>query len=178
MSAPRELATRQYSQVRSLTARGMMSRAAGPCEVDESHQPAEAALRRGTGFVYEHCHRHDYIRGVTCQSCNGQMKLIDRHVDVATLPGFSRYVDWWGRCPACASGPAWEPWLTIIEYLDEPVVTRLRELGRTDPKSPAGATLLAVLDAHGRELIERQELAARMAAALAARQGLRAASGT
>src|SRR5262249_1726039 len=79
MTEPRTLITRRYSKVKGLRAQGILSPATAPCEIDGcSHRSPVPGLRgAGTGYVYEHCHQHDYIRGVTCGPCNMQMRLID-----------------------------------------------------------------------------------------------------
>jgi hypothetical protein len=41
-----------------------------------------------------------------------QMTLMDARVDTcASWPRFGAYLAWWLRCPTCAAGPSWEPWL-------------------------------------------------------------------
>lgn len=34
---------------------------------------------RDPAYVLDHCHKHGWIRGVICQTCNNQMKEYDRH---------------------------------------------------------------------------------------------------
>jgi hypothetical protein len=108
MTEPRALITRRYSQVKGLRARGILSPATPPCEIDgcRNRSPLPGHRGRGTGYVYEHCHQHDYIRGVTCGPCNVQMTLMDARVDTcAARPRFGAYLAWWLRCPTCAAGP-------------------------------------------------------------------------
>src|SRR5262249_30835642 len=101
MAEPRALITRRYSKVKGLRARGIFSPAAPPCEIDgcRNRSPVPGHRGRGTGYVYEHCHRHDYIRGVTCGPCNAQMTLMDARVDTcASWPRSGAYLAWWLRC--------------------------------------------------------------------------------
>ena len=131
---PRSLITRRYSKVKGLRAQGILSPATPPCEIDgcRNRSPLPDHRGRGTGYVYEHCHQHDYIRGVTCGPCNVQMTLMDARVDTcASWPRFGAYLAWWLRCPTCAAGPPWEPWLTAYEYVDGPMLAELRDLART-----------------------------------------------
>ena len=100
----RELPTRRYSEIRQLRRRGLMGPAVGPCWQCGSHlQPS-----------YEHCHLHDYVRGILCHSCNIQMILVDARVTVRLAD------DWriahWAHCPHCAAAGPWEPFFTETEY--------------------------------------------------------------
>jgi hypothetical protein len=180
MTEPRALITRRYSKVKGLRARGILSPATPPCEIDGclSRSPLPDCRGRGTGYVYEHCHQHDYIRGVTCVPCNGQMSLMDARVDTcASWPRFGAYLAWWLRCPACAGGPPWEPWLTADEYHDGPMLGALATLGRTEPGSATRDQAMMVLALHGRAVIQRRYYRAheaKRAAAYAALARLRA----
>jgi hypothetical protein len=175
MTEPRALITRRYSKVKGLRARGILSPASAPCEVDgcRNRSPRPNVRGRGTGYVYEHCHRHDYIRGVTCGPCNVQMTLMDAHVDTcATWPRFGTYLAWWLRCPACAAGPPWEPWLTASEHNDGPLLAELAGLARTEPGSAARGQAMMLLALHGRAIIDRRYHRARQAKRAAAHAAL------
>jgi hypothetical protein len=166
MTEPRALITRRYSKVKGLRARGILSPASAPCEIDgcRNCSPLPDFRGHGTGYVYEHCHRHDYIRGVTCAPCNVQMTLMDARVETcATWPRFRAYLAWWLRCPACAAGPPWEPWLTADEYNDGPMLAELASLARTEPGSAARDQALTLLARHGRAIVERRRYRAREA---------------
>ena len=161
---PRPLITRRYSKVKGLRARGILSPATPPCEIEEcrNRSPLPDHRGRGTGYVYEHCHRHDYIRGVTCGPCNVQMTLIDARVDTCTSwPRFGAYLTWWLRCPTCAAGPTWEPWLTTNEYDDAPMLAELLGLGRTEPGSAARDQAMTLVALHGRAILNRRYYRAR-----------------
>ena len=159
MTEPRALITRRYSKVKGLRARGILSPATAPCEIDgcRNRSPVPGHRGRGTGYVYEHCHQHDYIRGVTCGPCNVQMTLVDARVDTCTSwPRFGAYLAWWLRCPTCAAGPPWEPWLTACEYHDAPLLGQLRELAQTGPGTAARDQAMMLLALHGRAIISRR----------------------
>jgi len=161
---PRSLITRRYSKVKGLRARGILSPATPPCEIERcrNRSPLPDHRGRGTGYVYEHCHQHDYIRGVTCGPCNVQMSLMDARVDTcASWPRFGAYLAWWLRCPACAAGPPWEPWLTAYEHVDGPMLAELLGLGRTEPGSAARDQAMMLVALHGRAIISRRYFRAR-----------------
>ena len=171
MSEPRALITRRYSKVKGLRARGILSPASAPCEIDgcRNCSPLPRFRGHGTGYVYEHCHQHDYIRGVTCGPCNVQMTLMDAHVDTcATWPRFGAYLTWWLRCPTCAAGPPWEPWLTADEYNDGPMLAELASLARTEPGSAVRDQAMMLLARHGRAILDRRRYRAREAKRAAA----------
>jgi len=164
MIEPRALITRRYSKVKALRARGILSPATPPCEIDgcRNRSPFPDHRGRGTGYVYEHCHQHDHIRGVTCGPCNVQMTLVDARVDTcASWPRFGAYLAWWLRCPTCAAGPPWEPWLTACEYDDAPMLVQLRDLAQTEPGTAARDHALLLLALHGRAIISRRYYRAR-----------------
>jgi hypothetical protein len=160
-----------------------MSPASAPCEIEECrHRDQLPGYRgRGTGYVFEHCHQHDYIRGVACGPCNNDMILIDARIDTcASWPRFGAYLAWWRRCPACAAGPPWEPWLTADEYNDGPVLAELRDLARTEPRSAARDQAIMLLGLRGRAIIARRHRradVAKRASAHAALARLRASIG-
>src|SRR4029077_6899417 len=161
---PRALITRRYSKVKGLRARGILSPATPPCEIDgcRNRSPLPDHRGRGTGYVYEHCHQHDYIRGVTCGPCNVQMTLVDARVSPSPgCPLFCAYLAWWLRCPTCAAGPPWEPWLTAYEYDDAPMLVQLRDLAQTEPGTAARDHALLLLALHGRAIISRRYYRAR-----------------
>jgi transposase len=172
---PRTLVTRRYSQVKGLRARGIMSAASAPCELPGCHWRAAMTdyRGRGTGYVYEHCHRHDWIRGVTCGNCNGRMALVDARVDECAEPDWAPYLAWWQRCPECAAGAPWEPWLTRAEYRRLPMLAELADLGRAEPGSRAAADALAAVLGWGAMLADRERLAARPASRAADRAAAR-----
>jgi hypothetical protein len=159
MTEPRALITRRYSRVKGLRARGILSPAIAPCEIDGccNRSPVPGFRGRGTGYVYEHCHEHDYIRGVTCGPCNVQMRLMDARIDIcASGPRFGAYLTWWQRCPACAAGRSWEPWITVDEYHDGPMLAELATLAHTEPGSADRAQTMVLLALHGRAIIDRR----------------------
>lgn len=161
---PRPLITRRYSHVKGLRARGILSPATPPCEIGgcRNRLPLPDHRGRGTGYVYEHCHQHDYIRGVTCGPCNVQMTRMDARVDTcAAWPRFGAYLAWWLRCPTCAAGPPWEALVTGYEYVDGRMLAELRDLVRTEPGSSARDQAMMLLALHGRAIMRRRRYRAR-----------------
>lgn len=74
-----------------------------------------------TGFVFDHCHEHGWIRGVICASCNGKMRNVDlrmEYSEVQTIgfdddypielelptPAYNRH---WEKCPDCRKTGPW-----------------------------------------------------------------------
>ncbi len=101
------LPTRSYAELRALRRRGACPPAAGPCW----NCGRNGAQDRPS---YDHCHLHDYVRGVLCHGCNIQMAWVDARAAVAA--GDWR-IAYWGRCPRCAAAGPWQPLLTRAEYL-------------------------------------------------------------
>jgi len=48
-------------------------------------------------YQLDHCHVHDWVRGVLCGVCNQQMRRVDR----GQVPLVSPYVEHWRLCPDC-----------------------------------------------------------------------------
>lgn len=130
------LPTRRYSQVKELRRRGLMSRATGPCAIDGCaiYRPSQAVYDRC--FVYDHCHEHDYIRGVICLWHNTSMAMVDAHVMDPEMRGSGRtsaareaeaaaLLAHWARCPGCAASGEWEPYQTRAEYGRGQVIKRI-----------------------------------------------------
>jgi len=147
-----DLPTRSYARVRELRRRGRLPAATGPCEVPGCEArtaqagPAEAARTR---YLYEHCHQHDYIRGVTCQRCNPALAYIDARV---LMPiGWHRparaaaLLEFWSRCPSCAALGPWAPVMTLDEYAECAIGRRIRELPRLLESDPAACQAAADL---------------------------------
>jgi hypothetical protein len=87
---------------------------------------------------------------------------MDARVDTCTSwPRFGAYLAWWLRCPTCAAGPPWEPWLTAYEYVDGSMLAELRDLARTEPGSAARDQAIMLLALHGRAIISRRHYRAR-----------------
>lgn len=81
---------------------------AGPCEISASCYTDR--------FVFDHCHIHNWVRGIICAGCNVLMgSMIDRHVHEASLnKRYLKLLTHFNRCPECEP---WEPWITLEEYL-------------------------------------------------------------
>ncbi|WP_083999899.1 endonuclease domain-containing protein [Actinomadura kijaniata] len=55
--------------------------------------------------VRDHCHKHGWIRGVLCNTCNGTMRWLDRGALLRAAGAraeVQRYIEHWLRCPDCA----------------------------------------------------------------------------
>lgn len=80
----------------------------GPCEL----------CSRSARLVAEHCHRHGWIRGRACESCNQFLRHLERRTSLAELVAkiprqrrrrpalfedYARLAAWLGRCPDCAA---------------------------------------------------------------------------
>jgi hypothetical protein len=133
-----ELPTRRYSQIRGLRRRGLMGPASGPCVIDGCDYSYP-------GRVYDHCHVHDYIRGVLCLWHNGGMRLIDAHVALETRRGAAHARETaarlahWARCPECTASGEWQPYQTALEYEHGQIIKTLIDLadelaGRKPPR--------------------------------------------
>ncbi len=114
-----------YSEVRKNLRNGTMLIATGPCEIDK-------CASGSTKFVYDHCHKHDHVRGVLCTSCNSVMKRIDSvmsenmrlnvetirkltlRLHVPTLP--SSYLRHWDKCPECTYSFTSDDVLRVLDF--------------------------------------------------------------
>jgi recombination endonuclease VII len=107
MSMIDTLPTRQYSVIRNLRKRNLVAPASGQCEMS-------ACYGGNCALKYDHCHIHDYIRGILCHSCNIMMIDIDARVFVSWKP--AAFAEYWAHCPQCAMSGPWEPYITADEY--------------------------------------------------------------
>ncbi len=65
----------------------------------------EGCARPGTGTGLDHCHAHDWVRGVLCGGCNYKMGAIDaRKASPYHSPVLLKY---WENCPDCREGAPW-----------------------------------------------------------------------
>lgn len=156
---PRPLPTRRYSQVRALRRAGIMTAAAGPCEIAGCDADRQARIARHgpepARYVYDHCHAHDHIRGVICVGCNPVMALVDARV-LVTGPIYTRQrwpalLAHWVRCPDCAAAGAWEAWQTEAEYADYLVTQQI--IGLAKPRGRNAVPLHEQINALGRALL-------------------------
>jgi hypothetical protein len=91
-----------YSEITRLQKHGGF-RAAGPCQVCYQEPPHyETGASR---FTYDHCHEHDFVRGVLCRNCNQSwMTQVDRHLeDMTSHDLWPALLANWNRCPQCAA---------------------------------------------------------------------------
>jgi len=61
-----------------------------------------------SGTLYEHCHWHGWVRGMTCQQCNTRMSFVDK-IAHGIYRGSRSLIDvendliiHWMKCPDCA----------------------------------------------------------------------------
>lgn len=109
-----------YKRLRYLMDRGKGYRAPGPCAI-----PGCTYIKRGgrwatrdiplsPPFVWDHCHLHDYVRGILCREHNGLLAPIDNQ-DHWHVAGLGRRADlaellaYRNRCPHCAALGPWRP---------------------------------------------------------------------
>lgn len=66
-------------------------------------------VRGGYGvMVFDHCHRHGWVRGMLCSSCNvkvGRVEAVMTLDDVSVDLGTSGYARWLANCPDCPGEP-------------------------------------------------------------------------
>lgn len=126
-----ELAPLSYSGMVALRKRGRGSPAAGPCQVSGCMYAKHVPRPR---YVYEHCHTHDYIRGIACLECNHFMASIDARVMPDPRIGWTGgrrpagLLEHWARCPGCAAAGPWEAYLTAAEHEDRMVMRQIISL--------------------------------------------------
>lgn len=90
---------------------------------------------RDSGFVYDHCHRHGYVRGIICTSCNNVMRYVDKIMDagkperlikVQTWAPASSYIRHWEVCPECSAEFTRDDLLRVIDFAQRWVLTIVR----------------------------------------------------
>ena len=126
-----------YCQLRSLRRRGSVPPASGACAIPK--------CRRSFPRVYDHCHAHDYVRGVLCNWCNGLMAFIDVRISLIITIGHPRVtaaehaalLAHWRRCPYCAAGGDWRPLYRLTGNLIAKVAAEqaMRDLRESDPRA-------------------------------------------
>lgn len=100
----------QYGETKFFTRERIMKDKRQRCEI--------IGCNWTSGTIYEHCHRHGWVRGLVCSGCNSRMARVD-----AVAYGLSRYpftdmmygdgpsaaetshalITHWMRCPDCAA---------------------------------------------------------------------------
>lgn len=123
VSAPRPLPPEEwpptsYRRLRRLMDRGQGHRAPGPCAIPGCTLARPDPRPLATPFVWDHCHAHDYVRGILCRIHNGMMAPVDNQ-DHAKIQWWSRLsaatfnlaalTAYWERCPECSSAGPWQP---------------------------------------------------------------------
>jgi hypothetical protein len=99
---------------------GQGQRAPGPCAIADCDY-ARRCARWGYAedrplspvFVWDHCHHHDYVRGMLCREHNGDMQPLDARILGADRD--AALMVHWLRCPRCEAA-RWEAWLTKGEH--------------------------------------------------------------
>lgn len=104
-----------YKRLRYLMDHGKGQRAIGPCAVPKCRFKRYAPDTPLSPFyVWDHCHLHDYVRGMLCRTHNGLMSWLDARIAGHQASSDANLMEHWLRCPQCAAG-GWEPWLTRQE---------------------------------------------------------------
>jgi len=67
-----------YRRLRYLMDHGKGHRAPGPCAIPGCVYPALHDKPLSPPFVWDHCHLHDYVRGILCRLHNAQISPMDR----------------------------------------------------------------------------------------------------
>jgi hypothetical protein len=128
---------RRYSRLRRQLRTRTVPYPEGPCgihacEADSNnyqchwHTVHSLSCRKYT-LVYDHCHRHDYVRGIICIGCNVIMSCIDQlhppapliqatpegkhwltrvnaqHPFSPTGAYLDAYIGHWEQCPSCVA---------------------------------------------------------------------------
>jgi hypothetical protein len=135
-----------YRRLRSLMRQGTGQRAPGPCAIPGCALAVPDPRPLAPPFVWDHCHAHDYVRGILCRVHNVAMWPVDgqdhaelrrqlaHHRGALVLADLAAY---WARCPGCAALGAWQP---VMVRHSPGIVARAAELAaravRTTPGSP------------------------------------------
>lgn len=137
-----------YKRLRYLMDHGQGQRAPGPCAIPDCRyirrygsyiRDWESPL--SPVFVWDHCHLHDYVRGILCRYHNAQMSLIDRYCPwVIEHTDLDPMRDHWSRCPQCASNG---PWRLLMRQLRPDEIGILREMTERRARHAARARVRA-----------------------------------
>lgn len=92
-----------FSELQRMRRRGIRVVVEGPCQCCGGGD-----LDSPQQFVVDHCHEHDYIRGIICRGCNGYMSVVDNPGDDTIWRrawgleySWTRCVAWREECPEC-----------------------------------------------------------------------------
>ena len=105
-----------YQRLYGMMRRGEGYRAPGPCAIPGcAYRIWEKPF--SPPFVWDHCHVHDYVRGILCRTHNVQMGPVDRqdHSHLRAIQrhlgqqGIAELLAYWLRCPECAALGPWQP---------------------------------------------------------------------
>lgn len=97
--------------------RGEGWRATGPCAIPGCAYRSDVDTLMSPPFVWDHCHEHDYVRGMLCRDHNQLIAPVEaqdhwrllhmpRRVVIADLLAYLE------RCPHCAALGPWRPIMT------------------------------------------------------------------
>ena len=111
-----------YKRLSGMLRRGQGYRAPGPCaipgctyaargELDAARYGWEWDKPRSPPFVWDHCHTHDYVRGILCRDHNRRIAPIDNqdHYRLRRYRDLPELLAYRERCPACALSSPWQP---------------------------------------------------------------------
>jgi hypothetical protein len=167
-----------YRRLCSLRRRGLGYRAAGPCAIPGCEYAARAIAsaarykaRLGYPpppidrplsplFVWDHCHAHDYVRGVLCRDCNQKISPWDRQDHWVLRHRQERQeamIAYRARCPECANLGSWTP---IAVRHDPARVHRSKYLAAMSERAVAQRVLHARLLAEQKAAQDRRRASA------------------
>ena len=120
-----------YAEMLRHRRKGTVGKAAGPCTIKGCRSCGCGVLNCEIShrvFNYDHCHKHGYIRGVVCSSCNGKMRLFDRLMETRQFERIpvrkwrappSSYFKHWEKCPDCELEITGDDMLRVFDAFSE-----------------------------------------------------------
>jgi hypothetical protein len=140
--------------------RGQGYRAPGPCaipgctyaargELDAARYGWEWDKPRSPPFVWDHCHVHDYVRGILCRDHNLRIGPVDNqdhyHLQRYAPAKLAALLAYRERCPACVLSGPWHP---VMVRHSPALVHRTAHLAEREIQLPEADRIL-VAQVHG-----------------------------
>lgn len=100
-----------YRRLRRLMDSGQGYLAPGPCAIPSCDRARPDPRPLNSTYVWDHCHQHDYVRGMLCRYHNVQLGPIENqdHWALRIKPPSRDLLVYWARCPDCAADGPWRP---------------------------------------------------------------------